>query len=364
MDTIERFNDRMDTYYYPFLEENTQAKLNYLNDTITKCRDALVEIQSVQADIRFCEAHDEQVPPELKKSVDDAVNHLEGVINSANMEISQSLQALGNSEKPQERIIALKNGYNKDLLIPTETDPLVICELIKRNPEDEKLLVLYTDSENIEVKKELLNTNNENVLSILAKDDNIVISDSATILLERLQAFNELEPFDKLRLIAKGQEDWNIDFVSNSNEDYLEFELYANHGYDFGGTIELLNKSDDMDGLSAEESEDYLLKYKENLPELLIEKLQEYYESFDTNEEVALHIGQRGAPDVQCILEDMNECDKALSNLIDTLHDAYYNNNYLKYINLSKIQPDDLKMNVSKDGKESKSEAKTTIERD
>lgn len=364
MNTIERFNNRMDNYYYPFLEENTQSKFNYLNDTITKARDALVEIQSVQADIRFCEAHDEQVPPELKKSVDDAVNHLEGVINNAEQEINQSLQALGNSSNPKERIIALRNGYSKDLLVSTERDPQVICELIKYNQDDEKLLMLYTDSDSVDVKKELLKINNETVLSVLAKDDNIVISDKATTLLERLQAFNELEPFDKLLLIAQGLKDWDVKYESDSYGEYIEFERYANHGYDFIGTIKLLDKVNDMDGLNEQEAKDYLLEYKENLPEILIDKLQEYYDNYDPNEMVASELGGKGTPDVQDILADMNECDMELNMLVYALHDAYYNDNYDKHINLTQVHPDDLKMNASKDDKEGKSEVKNTVERD
>lgn len=343
MSIEERFNSALEDNFYSFLEENTNAKLAYLNNTISKGGDKLVELQALQRDIKFNEKHGENIPLELQGMVNGAANHLEHIINQAKIEILRTLQDLGTSKNPQERIIALRNGYNAEKLFD-DTAPIVRAEIVNRNLDNEDVLMRFVNDESPDVKKEILKCKSEACLASLSNDSNDDIRNKAALLLDRLQAFNELHEDEQLLLVAECM-DWNV-----HRDSLTEITLtgHTDRDYELEINIDL--------------SDNHVCE-RYDIAEAIVEAAQNEYEYFDPDYEASLWSkdghGVNGAPHyMEDLIDDMKSGETNIEKLANALHDAFYNNNYTKYISLTQLRPDDLK---HFEGKEAE---KNTIEKE
>lgn len=106
--------------------------------------------------------------------------------------------------------------------------------------------------------------------------------------------------------------DWDVSKYtdySNLKESYLQFDGYSPAGEDISFSIDF-----DASKLPCEQIQE------------IIDNLGSYYECFDTEEHVALHIeaknnGIAGIPDVETLVKDAKEIDVSLENLSEFVND-------------------------------------------
>lgn len=110
------------------------------------------------------------------------------------------------------------------------------------------------------------------------------------------------ELIDKITAIAEGK-GWNVTTEENGDVVEYTFSQYTDFGQDFSFIAELTDGNIDT----------------------LIEEIDNYYESYDPDEEASLWIGPdghgtNGAPyRISDIVKDMEEAESMVKDLLDTL---------------------------------------------
>ena len=342
--------NELNTSYYQYLEETISKKIDFLYEQITDARRQLTDhTDYVLTHISSNDAHLQGIPAdkaeEIRKAksiAEDQKDTLNLVISENTEEIEQILSGLAHSYVPQERIIALRAGYNQDELLD-DPDPSVRIEIVKRNIDNGDLIKRYNHDKDKDVRAEVLKCNDEMNILELTFDDDAEIRAEAERRLEKLQAFNKLKPFDKLMLIAESM-DWDVkvynDPVHEPDRFYVELERYTDANYEISLSI--------------------VGSYKAPEDTFLAELNEVYVEYSPINEAVEWYHGDTHQS-FDDVLSDMKEKDALMKSLADSLSDAYNHSNYDKYIQLGSISMDNIKAYA---GKDNKSQAKNTIERD
>lgn len=350
--------EAMENTYFEFKAKEVEKDIARLNEKISAARNAISEINRDKIHIDYTDKRYllKEEKEDYKQAAIDAnyfMKRLESAIKDAEFEITQTLDNLSVSAEPRERLIALQNGFGDEKFF-NDTDPLIKKELIKRNLDNEDILMRFVNDDDADVKKAILDTKNETVLSILSNDETDSIRETAELLLKRIEAINELSDFDKLMLIAESQ-GWVTHISEGEYQDTIDFSQYSPADQDFSFTIIM------RDSYSGEEidAEDY--------PSKLVSEVQDYYENYDPDEEAQLWTddtghGTNGAPyEYEDLLADMKACETMVKDLSDALYDAYYNNNYIKHIDLTQVDIDDIKSSAAKEDKGEPSKAKRQL---
>lgn len=342
--------NELNTSYYQYLEETISKKIDFLYEQITDARRQLTDhTDYVLAHISSDDTILKDIPADKADEIRKAKSIAEGQKDSLNLvisknteEIEQILSGLAHSYVPQERIIALRAGYNPEKLL-NDTDPSVCIEIIKQNIDNGDLIAHYNHNTDRNVRAEVLKCNDEMNILELTFDNDAEIRAEAERRLQKLQAFNKLKPFDKLMLIAESM-DWDVkvynDPVHEPDRFYVELERYTDANYEISLSI--------VGSYNAPEDT------------FLAELSEVYVEYSPINEAVELYHGDTHQS-FDDVLSDMKEKDALMKSLNDSLYDAYNHNNYDKYIHLDSISMDDIKKYAAKDDK---SKSKNTIEKE